>query len=71
MRQKKNCNGCKALSHVSGTTTGMMQCDLGYGTKCGQQLYGITVSTIPTEPCPKPLTNSDYIYQRQMHTKTK
>lgn len=66
---KKKCNGCRALISVSSSRTGAKKCSLGYNTKDGMELFGVTVETIPTEECPKPKKNSEYIYLLQMRSK--
>ncbi len=60
--QKKNCNGCRALS-----TTGRfgIHCELGYDIKKGVLLVGgFHFSKVEKilEPCPKPMNYTDFIY---------
>jgi hypothetical protein len=63
----KNCNGCKAING-----SGNRQfCCLQY--KCELIAKDMKYATIyelrPTEICPKPKTNSEYIYLSQMNHK--
>lgn len=57
--QKKNCNRCIADKHSN------YECDLGYKREVkSYDEYGFTKFGIPLEPCPKPKTNSDYIFAK-------
>lgn len=69
MKQYKNCNGCKALTYSPASKCGGMQCSLGYSTKDGKQIMGITVENIPLEPCDKPKTNTELNYLYSLNNK--
>lgn len=59
MKQYKTCNGCKALS-AGGRIAEC--CTLGFGTKPGKELMGYVVESLPTEPCPKPKSIKQYVF---------
>lgn len=45
-------------------------CALGYSVKWfAFDEHGFTVHGIPQEPCPKPLTQADYLYAREWYMK--
>ena len=68
-KARKNCNRCKC-------DQGRYDCELDYARKnkyyanpkIAQIMLGIE-ERIPTEPCPKPLTNNDWILARQQFKK--
>lgn len=64
--QKKNCRRCIAGKHSN------YECDLGYKREVkSYDEYGFTKFGIPLEPCPKPLTSSDYIFAKKWYLKVK
>ena len=65
-KSRKNCQDCKCLED-----SGIIYCQLGYivinaphPSTMQRFMQGIPNPT-PTEPCPKPLTNKDWIKARQ------
>lgn len=63
---KRNCNGCKALDiHAGGgyLSPTYYFCSLGYGTTEKEIPNSRHTETAPTEECPKPKTNSDFVAQ--------
>jgi hypothetical protein len=54
---KKSCDGCRAVSGKN--------CSLGYNTTViFKDMKYVTIETVvPTEPCPKPKTYNDFLYQ--------
>lgn len=66
-QQKKNCNRCKALLRSSGE---LVKCRLGYKLQMFSfDEHGFTAQGEPLEPCPKPLTYSDYLHAEKHHKK--
>lgn len=65
-KPRKNCQNCKALSDV-----GNKFCLLRYSTKNKphraeiQRLMMGIPNPCPNEPCPKPLTNKDFIRAKE------
>jgi hypothetical protein len=57
INQKKYCNRCKALEY----SCGIVRCKLGYTQKIIKYFDGARIIVSPTEPCPKPIKNTDYI----------
>ena len=60
LSQKKTCNKCKAFYVHTGHPN--PECSLGYKI--------ITEGYIPAEPCPKPITNREYIVAIDYYKKT-
>lgn len=52
---KRTCNGCKAVGNLSSRD----YCTLGYKTKHKRVTYGLEL--LPSEECPKPMTNKKII----------
>lgn len=66
--QKKNCKGCRALCPGFGKV--VLYCEFGYNIGLSSQdTWGITLTGVPKEPCPKPTTNSDYVFAAQNYRK--
>ena len=55
IKQRKKCGACRAYSLTS------KRCDIGYSTETIMSGFGIVLDCKPLEPCPKPLTVSDYM----------
>lgn len=57
MRQKKNCDGCKALTEDR-------KCRLGYVMHTDEkEIIGKMIKfSVPDEPCPKPKTSTETMY---------
>ena len=71
--QKRNCNRCIAFREIAGNGPVSDECPLGYWMSLqGMEEHMAVAFGVPLEPCPKPLTISDYIEagrqyrQRQM-----
>jgi hypothetical protein len=57
MGMKRNCNNCRALTSFG--------CSLGFSTEVTKQSFnGHIHSRKPLEECPKPLTLSSYLVNR-------
>ena len=66
-RQKKNCKRCKAVLHNS---NGHIECRLGYELSMFSfDEHGLGSWGEPLEPCPKPLTYSDYLHADKHYKK--
>ena len=57
IKQRKNCSGCRCYA--------LNQCELGYLLKTDRIFKGIILSSKPIEPCPKPITISQYFESRK------
>lgn len=55
VKQRKKCGSCRAFSPVS------KRCGIGYSTETIMSGFGIVLDCKPLEPCPKPLTVSEYL----------
>lgn len=57
LSQKKNCNGCRAL------TVGRYsaECSLGCNPKAGNTSHGLVLEFVPDKPCYKPKNNMQLI----------
>jgi len=62
-KSRKSCLGCRCFSYT------VNSCQLGYDIKL-VDLYAPGINQpVPTEPCPKPLTNSDWLKARRILNK--
>jgi hypothetical protein len=61
--QKKTCFGCKALYNGKN----IKHCILGYETGT---MIGAPQETLPVEPCPKPVTQKDWVIAKTSWEKT-
>jgi hypothetical protein len=57
IKQRKNCGSCRAL----GNSRHYPNCSLGYKITPTKTISGIYVDAKPDEPCPKPLTVTDFV----------
>ena len=64
--QKRKCIGCKASRPM-----GNGKCSLGYKIREDRPLFASQHHGLcfPLEPCPKPLTNSDYVFAWEVYRK--
>lgn len=66
--KKKSCKGCK-VDREGIRNELPKQCVLGYSIKWVGLPEPYRHESIPLESCPKPLTNSDYIYASTWYRK--
>lgn len=65
--QKKNCNRCKAILR---SDSEQVKCRLGYALNLfSLDEHGFSAWGEPLEPCPKPLTYSDYLHADKHYKK--
>jgi hypothetical protein len=57
LSQKKNCNGCRALT----VNRFSAECSLGCSPRAGKSIQGLTLEFVPDRPCHKPKTNMQLI----------
>lgn len=56
LKQRKKCGSCRCFK--GGV---MATCELRFTVKQDTNVFRVVVNGLPQEPCPKPLTASDYI----------
>lgn len=56
LRKRKKCGSCRCFKGGSQAT-----CELRFTVKQDTNVFRVVVNGLPQEPCPKPLTVSDYV----------